>query len=1401
MTHPIKSSFLVNLVGRKRVGSLTSKNDIFRLFFQFGFLLVFLLPSLLGAQVNVEDFKKIPIEDNGVPFNQFVAIVQDKEGFLWLSTYDELLRYDGYNVKIYKNNAADPSSLADNQVEKLFVDSHGDLWAGTGQGLSRFNYDCDCFTNYPIVSSPKSSYLDSVILQGQYKSEAVSAIAEDPNRQLWVATVGGDLLRYDRNKDLLLPWSGDPEEPKSIPPIFINVLLADQNHNLWIGGGKPREQDGSGLIRLNLTTGETCKFIHSPEDIHSLADSRVTALLEDRQGRLLVGTYRGGLHIYRPETDNFIRLSNNANQPGQLYAPPGNDLIFGDYPAVNILHEDQKGGFWIGTWGIGLYHFEKSTGKLTVYNANDGQDNSFVHNNFSTLFEDRQGQIWLGAINSGGLFRRDHYAPQFTWHPSLKRAQRSIESKKTPGTFWISSMGEGLHRLDRMTGEIKTYLHDKNNSNSLASNWVRAIYEDHDGILWLGVGDGGYGGKESGKGGLDRFDMKTGIFEHHFFQRRDRPEFNWSVYSLHEDQDGCLWLDTGPGGIYRSDSQKKNFEPYLISGSENSEIWLISDNNSRVLWATDYVKKIIYRYDPEKAHFLKIIEGDAAEAVLEDERGYWIPTIQRGLVHIDPNTGINQRFREEDGLPSDETIDIQSTEVGIYWVATRKGITKFNSRTKTFHNEGMPRGYFHPIWLKSKDGELFFGADEGLLSFYPENVDGNPIPPDLAFQHLDISGEPFPLVRKRDGTYKALDLSSRQNDFSITFVGLHFSDPGRNKYQYKLDPFDKDWINAGTRRTVQYTNLPPDDYIFQFKAANRDGVWTEEPLSLFFQIHPAWWKSWWFKLFFVLTIAGIGYWLYRFQLTKSLAIQESLRLQEINKLKTDLYQNITHEFRTPLTVILGMTQNLRSESDDLQLESFVQPLNMIERQGQNLLYLVNEMLDLAKIESGNLELKLQQSDIIPFVKYLKESFHNLANEKDIKINLTVNEQTLVMDFDPNRLAVVISNLLSNAIKFTPVQGEIEIRCQSISVTGTDFFSLSITDNGIGIAPEEIPYLFDRFYRTNDSVSKQYQGTGLGLALTKELVTRMKGSIEIESKPGHGSKFTVLLPICKKAPLIDNTVTDRLFLSPGTTAEIEFPDWTSGDSELPLVLIIEDHLDVAHYIGTCLQGTYRYIHALSGQLGIETAIARIPDLIICDVMMPDNDLPEMDGFKVCATLKQDSRTNHIPIILLTARVNLEDRLTGLKQGADAYLSKPFEKEELTIRLHQLLELRKTLQKKYSEQLFNDHDDEPLNETGHSFTAKAREIILTELGNENFSVDDLCRSLCLSRSQLHRKLKALTGMSTSIFIRMIRLQQAKRLLASTDLSISEIAYQVGFKTPIYFSQIFKETFGNSPSDDRK
>jgi signal transduction histidine kinase/DNA-binding response OmpR family regulator len=529
------------------------------------------------------------------------------------------------------------------------------------------------------------------------------------------------------------------------------------------------------------------------------------------------------------------------------------------------------------------------------------------------------------------------------------------------------------------------------------------------------------------------------------------------------------------------------------------------------------------------------------------------------------------------------------------------------------------------------------------------------------------------------------------------------------------------------------------------------------------------------------------------------------KLKELNVQKNKLYANITHEFRTPLTVILGMSDRLRSfikKRDEVQQE---EAIDMIERNGITLLNLINEMLDLSKLESGVMKINLVQRDIISFLRYINVSFQSYALSKDIHLSFLTDLESFNMDFDVEKMQQILSNLLSNAIKFTPEAGKISVSVKVVEQNGAETLMVNVKDNGTGIAPEELPYIFDRFYQVDDATTRKQGGSGIGLALTKELVKLMDGEIDVTSEPGQGTEFSVKLPVCRQSEIVSEesilksagAIGDHAFSPTGdpTNSETFF-----SEKKLPLLLIIEDNPDVVHYLKSCLDTDYQLEIAYDGRQGIDKAIEIIPDIIISDVMMP-----EKDGYEVCEMLKSDERTNHIPIILLTAKVTTADKIAGLERGADAYLAKPFNSEELLLRIRNLIDSRKQLQQKYGKgSLFWESvalKNKPQLSQEESFLHRTNELIKENISNEDFGITQLCRALGMSRSQIHRKIKALTSLSTSIYIRTIRLYKAKELLKTTDLNISEVAYEVGFKDPNYFTHTFVEEFDISPSATRK
>ncbi|WP_162339645.1 hybrid sensor histidine kinase/response regulator transcription factor [Cyclobacterium salsum] len=1356
-----------------------------------GMVLSFSYP--VHSQSNPFTFERFTTEQ-GLPSNFILDIVQGHQGYIWIATEDGLARYNGYEFAHYSHIPGDSSSLSENRVEKLYVDVRGNLWVRSSTNLDRFDPVCNCFISYTAKLTQASS--DEV---GQ-----INAFSEDHENNLWIGTQNGGVFCYERESDRFRRILNDPNDQVNVLNDEVRVLMVDSKNQLWIGTGEPFNSNGSGggIIRHDLKTGHSRRFLHEPGNENSLIDNRVSALFEDLEGKLWVGTCQSGLHYFESNREEFIRLLPGDHKSDGIFAPQGEMGQWASCAHVKFIFQDHQGNFWVGNYNGGINHFDPVSGKLTTYKHDPSDPGSLNSNQVWSFFQDRQDRYWIGNL-PGGLHKIDPSRNKFDIYQPDSAIPNSLsadhvlgiyESRENPDIIWIGTRGGGLNRLNVTNGRFKHFRHEPDRAFSISSDIVWTAYEDSNGTFWVGT-----------EAGLDTLDRTTGRFnDFKLPENENYSNITNPVIRMHEDRKGRLWLGTWSGGIIRLSADRKSYKKYDFSDSNHqsyfNSVYDIHENNEGTIWVAIF-QGGLFRYDEVKDEFVPHLEAYGATCILEKSSGkYWTGTSSSGLICYDANNDTIAHFTTKDGLSSNTVLGILEDEKGLFWLSTGNGIVKFNPETLDFLPYGMSDGlsinsFSHTSAFKSTDGQMFFGGDGGLVSFYPEQIAGNPYPPDLVLSGLQVAGTSVDFREELNSPDDFLTLSHQQNDLTFDYVALHYTDPSKNLYKYKMENYDPEWIVAGTQRTARYTNLDPGQYTFQVIAGSSDGVWNETGTSLTFYITPPWWTRWWAYTLFAGILLVFARWFYKFKVSRKLAVAESRRLTEIDHFKSNLYTNITHEFRTPLTVILGLTDTLRSKAGNHRWEDTDQRLEMIQRNGKNLLQLVNKMLDLAKLESGHLELEMLQKDVVPFIKYICESFESMAREKQIKLDVDAQVGQLVMDFDPAKLAMIVSNLLSNAIKFTPDHGQITVHLNQIFGSGTSYFTLIVNDNGKGLQQEEIPYVFDRFYQADQSSTRHSEGTGIGLTLTKELVELMGGTIKVESPAGMGSTFTVQLPITLAAPKATEQDLSQFF-QPSLPYALKDIDEKAQDLDLPLVLIIEDNLDVANYLKMALKNKYHCLHALNGQTGLELAYAHIPDIIICDVMMPG-----MDGFEVCATLKADKRSDHIPIIMLTALAEKEARLTGLSKGADAYLAKPFDKTELLIRLEKLLETRKRLQQKYSRRFLSSEPGyEPISSSIESFLVKVERVILEHLGEEDFSVDHLADAISLSRSQVHRKIKAITGYSTSIYIRMIRLEKAKELLTVENLTIAEVAYRVGFKSPVYFSQIFRKTFGESPSESR-
>jgi signal transduction histidine kinase/DNA-binding response OmpR family regulator/streptogramin lyase len=999
------------------------------------------------------------------------------------------------------------------------------------------------------------------------------------------------------------------------------------------------------------------------------------------------------------------------------------------------------------------------------------------------LFPDRFGNLWVGTWR-GHLFkiRLDQQAQFFTLPKSANGQIAPGKLAVGPtGKIWLTATDGQLYVFDPAANTFQRFpLPNPGEARTIDATMPVAI--DQKGMIWIGSYQG-----------LLAFNPANQQTQFYSIHRKDQSLRDDWINVLHRSNH-TLWCGTSHGSIYSFDLNNKDFqawhEEYTNLGVINDLQWF---PNGVLFAATSRGIHKIVTTDPEQSTFFEAYRGSLD---LQPGNGstLWVTSYLNGLKQIDQEGNVLQSFQKGGDFSLNWITGMVKDSDGQYWLSGPEGMIRFSTLSNDFssfltlNQFSFPKSATTLGYCRSESGTIYLAGEQGVIAYDPKQIIANTTTPRSVIQQVIVNDSMAYSIAQNE----PLRLSYAENDITITYAGLHFGHSDRTTYQYQLEGLQSHWVEVGKERTARFSNLAPGQYTFRLKAANGDGVWEKEGTTLAIQVLPPWWRTWWAYLLFVAIIAGITIWVYRFQLRRRLAIEEANRLKDLDQLKSRMYTNITHEFRTPLTVIQGMTEQARLFFQQSSAGDFDLAIRAIQRNARQLLKLINQMLDLSKLEAGRLSVQMIQDDAVAYLHYLAESFQSHAESKSVVLKITKHIDSLVMDFDPDKLMHIASNLLSNAIKFTPEGGQVTVEIGSAAIKDQAHLSFVVKDSGIGISEKDMPYIFDRFFQVDDSSTRESEGTGIGLSLTKELVDLLDGNIEVDSIEGVGTAFTVHLPVRKEAE------------QAMATAIIDIPVWEEEDTSsrtdtsdgLPSILIVEDNADVRHYIQLSLAGKYQTILASDGEEGIEKAKEHIPDLIISDVMMP-----KKDGFELCRTLKEFETTSHIPIVLLTARADEDSKIIGLEGGADAYLSKPFNQRELFVRLKKLIELRQRLQSFYSNASPVVENTSSAFPKEDAFIQKIQALLEERLEDEDFNVQHLTRDLGMSRSQVFKKLKALTGKSIVQYMREYRLQRARQLLQKTELSISEVAYQVGFRDPAYFSRAYSKAFGAAPSEMRK
>lgn len=1290
---------------------------------------------------------------NGLPQGYVSAIVQDRRGFIWMATRDGLCRYDGIRFRVFTHKPNVPASLSFSSIYEIKEDKQGKLWLRTENNL------IDCFDP---VTEQSHQLSGSVAYKRALRRNQLVAIQPDGQGNVWVATESNGFFRLNANGTISHQhWANQTDSTEQI----IHGMLFDSRARLWLA-------TSSGLFRYQPQSNSFTSFTEAQQ----LPQHEVFRLQERKNGELLLG-FPGQFAVFNPNRGQVRRVVALPNQPGL-------PVFTRSLQGIDFVNQNR---------------FTDSTGLVPLWPDPAHESTKLARFSVISALVDRTNVLWLG-LNGDGVVKYDLNKPPFQTWPYTYNFQTTwlTEQWQVPS----ASIPDAIRQVP--SAELR-YQFDRRRQLWISSLEYPPYRYDPVQQVFTAVSPAG--------------------IEPHLL-----PNGTFRLSTLATGAEGELWGLLGPTNrtIVRYNPDQQNFTafPLPIPANHSYTITAMLVDGGRIYLATEQHGLLRADLSPKRLIHWQSVSGQTPSqpgssllCLAKDPSQYkylWIGTFGDGLCRLDKLTGRIERFSLGAGHSNNIIYAIYPASDGYLWLSTNRGLCRFDTRTfavRTFMtDDGLPGEEFKPFHdVALPDGRLIFGGITGYTAFRPNQITEDPYTPTVALTGLRINNQPVdtttpdsPLIRALNETAE-IRLDYQQNFLSIDFAALEFNQPHKNKYRYKLAGLDNDWIYSENLSTATYTNLSPGTYTFMVNASNTSGIWSAHMHTLRLVIEPPLWATWWAYTTYCLLLLGgtvlfIRYRIRRLQQQSQLKLreQESEQLKQLDAVKTRFFANITHELRTPLTLILTPLEQVLNDTINSPYHS---RLSLIYRNADRLLRLINELLDLAKLEAGNLTINPTPADLPEFLYRLVAGFRDEADRKHI---LLLFEDTFTQPFywfDPDKVEKIIANLLSNALKFTDEGGTVSVRVKTTPQDAaqahsapTDLILLSVHNSGTGIPTDQLTRIFDRFYQANPTAEQTTSGSGIGLALVKELVERMGGSISVESPANEGTTFLVSLPCRQARPELVQADPGSLPINPtATKGDLGCPVADAADDTAHWILLVEDNHDLAELITSMLTPEWRVKRVANGLVGVNTALAEGPDLIVSDILMP-----EMNGFELCRTLKANPISSHIPILLLTAKSSPENRLEGLMAGADDYLAKPFQVDELRARIRNRLWQQARTRQHYRTQLLREGNLPTFSQHPQDeFMNKVYQILEGRLDDSTFGVEPLADAIGMSRMHLNRKVKAMTGMTPIELIRIVRLKRAVELLLSGS-SVSEAADRVGFDTPAYFSKVFKEQYHMTPSE---
>jgi signal transduction histidine kinase/ligand-binding sensor domain-containing protein/DNA-binding response OmpR family regulator len=1343
----------------------------------------------LFAQSAHYNFSKLDIY-NGLSHNQVTTILKDADGFLWFGTVSGLNRYDGYSCKIFRNKPDDSTTLYDNNISALYELPNGKMWVMTRDAPCIYNSYTEKFdANY-------RNYLYTLGLP----SGLIINITKGSNGRYWFLYDSLGLYLYSSADKKARPFR---QNFKFNPAEKITSIKETKDGKLWLvyQSGFLQEYDiSSNKIIFSSTAFEKENKGNNPYK-----------LFVDNDGDIWIWWIPYGVFLFHPQ-DNSIRQFNENSFPSRLNSNLISDVV-----------QDNDGLIWIATDHGGINLINKKNNFKVSYLVNDPKDpRSLSQNSITALYKDDNGIIWLGTYKqgvdylNGNIIKFPLYHHQESDSKSLQYddVNRFVEDRS--GNIWIGTNGGGLIYFDRKNNTFKQYLHDPNNENSLSANVIVSLWIDHEDKLWIGTFFGG----------LNCFDGNK--FTHYRNNPNDPSSLaNDNVWEIFEDRQQNLWIGTLGSGLDLFNRKTNRFEHFqteegkagpLVSNyisaileDRKGNLW-IATNGGITVFGKNKIAPTAYVHSSDKNSLV----SNNVISLLEDSKGrIWVGTGE-GLNLYNEQTKAFQVFTIADGLPDNIILNILEDDDQTLWISTPKGLCNVIPKQKENAialsvinydemNNLQNREFNENAALKTKEGELIFGGPSGFNIINTDKIIKPVSHAKIVFTSLQILnknvevGEEINsrvLLHQSLPHLESINLKYKENIFSLEFASLDYSHSSRDKYAYKLQGFSNDWLYAdANQRRVTYTNLDPGHYIFKVKILNAGGAWSDVK-TLHINIAPPFWRTSIAYIIYTLVVFAIlllarKITLDRIHMRFEMRQQrsEAERAHALDQLKTKFFTNVSHEFRTPLSLIISPLDKIIKNTDD---EDQKKQLNLVHRNAKRLLNLVNQLLDFRKIEVQGLKLHASIGDIVQFAEDISYSFTDIAEKKGIQFSFSSNIETLEIYFDKDKIEKILFNLLSNAFKYTHDNDTVSVKLlytprSTNEEEGT--LAIEVEDTGIGIPADKQEKIFERYFQTDVPASMVNQGTGIGLAITKEFVRLHNGVITVKSEPEKGTCFTVTLPAKKiHDPSLNSTFNA---VSIEDSAQIGFEE-NQSHGKKKTIIIVEDNEDLRFYLKENLRGQYHVEEAVDGKEGWEKIKSMNPDLVVSDIMMP-----LMDGIELAKKIKNETITAHIPVILLTAMGSEEKQIEGFQAGVNDYITKPFTFEILASRIKNLLAQQKLLQKRFQKQIEVNPGEVTVTPVDEKFLKQALEVVEKFMENPDFSVEDFSREMCMSRKALYNKILSLTGRAPLEFIRSIRIKRAAQLLEKSGMRVSEIAYEVGFNNPKNFTKYFKEEFNVLPS----